>query len=358
MLVWLTSYLEQYFSFFNVFEYVTFRTIVCSITALLLTLFIGPIIIRRFEVSNIGETIREDGPATHHQKAGTPTMGGLMIVLSVIIVTLLWGDLTNRHLWIIVFALLGFALIGLFDDLKKMRQQRGLSVKLKLALQSVLGLAIACTMFFTATVPAETELIIPIFKEVVIPLGMVYILLTYLMIVGMSNSVNLADGLDGLAILPSVMIAAALGLIAYLVGHVEFSDYLKIPYVPEMGEVAIFCGALVGAGLGFLWFNAHPAQVFMGDIGALAIGAALGTVGVLVRHEVVLLIMSGVFLLESASVVVQVASFKLTGRRVFQMAPLHHHFELKGWPEPRIIVRFWIISFMLVLVGLSMLKLR
>lgn len=358
MLVWLTSYLEQYFSFFNVFEYVTFRTIVCSITALLLTLFIGPIIIRRFEVSNIGETIREDGPATHHQKAGTPTMGGLMIVLSVIIVTLLWGDLTNRHLWIIVFALLGFALIGLFDDLKKMRQQRGLSVKLKLALQSVLGLAIACTMLFTATVPAETELIIPIFKEVVIPLGMVYILLTYLMIVGMSNSVNLADGLDGLAILPSVMIAAALGLIAYLVGHVEFSDYLKIPYVPEMGEVAIFCGALVGAGLGFLWFNAHPAQVFMGDIGALAIGAALGTVGVLVRHEVVLLIMSGVFLLESASVVVQVASFKLTGRRVFQMAPLHHHFELKGWPEPRIIVRFWIISFMLVLVGLSMLKLR
>ncbi|MDE0645842.1 MAG: phospho-N-acetylmuramoyl-pentapeptide-transferase [Gammaproteobacteria bacterium] len=358
MLVWLTTYLEQYFSFFNVFEYVTFRTIVSSITALLLTLFIGPLIIRQFEVSNIGETIREDGPATHQQKAGTPTMGGLMIVLSVVIVTLLWGDLANRHLWIIVFALFGFALIGLIDDLKKMRQQRGLSVKLKLALQSVLGLAIACTMFYTATVPAETELIIPIFKEVVIPLGLVYIFLTYLMIVGMSNSVNLADGLDGLAILPSVMIAAALGLIAYLVGHVEFSDYLKIPYVPHMGEVAIFCGALVGAGLGFLWFNAYPAQVFMGDIGALAIGAALGTVGVLVRHEVVLLIMSGVFLLESASVVLQVASFKMTGRRVFQMAPLHHHFELKGWPEPRIIVRFWIISFMLVLVGLSMLKLR
>ena len=358
MLVWLADYLAGFFSFFNVFEYVTFRTIVSVITALLLTLVIGPLVIRKFEVNNIGETIREDGPPTHHIKSGTPTMGGLMIVISIVIVTLLWGDLTNRHLWIILFALCGFALIGLIDDIKKMRQQRGLSVKMKLFMQSILGLSIACTMFFTTTVAAETELIVPIFKQVVIPMGFGYIILAYLMIVGMSNSVNLADGLDGLAILPSVMIASALGLIAYLVGHVEFSDYLQIPHVPHLGEVAIVCGGLAGAGLGFLWFNAYPAQVFMGDIGALAIGATLGVVGVLVRHEIVLLIMSGVFLLESASVVVQVVSFKLTGRRVFQMAPLHHHFELKGWPEPRIIVRFWIISFMLVLVGLSMLKLR
>lgn len=358
MLLWLTRYLTEFFSVFNVFEYITFRTIVSAVTALVIALIVGPVVIRRFAQSNIGETIRDDGPSSHVSKRGTPTMGGLLIVVSIVISTLLWGDLTSKHVWIVVGVILGFGLIGFADDYKKLRKGKGISIKWKYFFQSAVGMTAAVVMFTTATTPAETELIIPIFKQVAIPLGFGFIFLAYLMIVGMSNSVNFTDGLDGLAIMPTVMVGAALGLIAYLVGHSEFAEYLQIPHIPGMGEVAIICGSIVGAGLGFLWYNTYPAQMFMGDVGALALGAALGTIGVLVRHEIVLLIMGGIFVLETASVIVQVVSFKILGRRVFQMAPLHHHFELKEWPEPRIVVRFWIIAFMLVLVGLSMLKLR
>lgn len=358
MLLWLTQYLSEYYSVFNVFEYITFRTIVSAITALVIALIVGPVVIRRFAQSNIGETIRDDGPSSHESKRGTPTMGGMLIVVSIVISTLLWGDLTSRQVWIVVGVILGFGLIGFADDYKKLRHGKGTSIKWKYFFQTAVGLTAAIIMFTTATTPAETELIIPLFKQVAIPLGFGFIFLTYLMIVGMSNSVNFTDGLDGLAIMPTVMVGAALGLIAYLVGHIEFADYLQIPYIPGMGEVAIICGCIVGAGLGFLWYNTYPAQMFMGDVGALSLGAALGTIGVLVRHEIVLLIMGGIFVVETASVIVQVLSYKLTGRRVFQMAPLHHHFELKKWPEPRIVVRFWIIAFMLVLIGLSMLKLR
>ncbi len=358
MLLWLTRYLTEFFSVFNVFEYITFRTIVSAVTALVIALIVGPVVIRRFAQSNIGETIRDDGPSSHVSKRGTPTMGGLLIVVSIVISTLLWGDLTSKHVWIVVGVILGFGLIGFADDYEKLRKGKGISIKWKYFFQSAVGLTAAVVMFTTATTPAETELIIPIFKQVAIPLGFGFIFLAYLMIVGMSNSVNFTDGLDGLAIMPTVMVGAALGLIAYLVGHSEFAEYLQIPHIPGMGEVAIICGSIVGAGLGFLWYNTYPAQMFMGDVGALALGAALGTIGVLVRHEIVLLIMGGIFVLETASVIVQVVSFKILGRRVFQMAPLHHHFELKEWPEPRIVVRFWIIAFMLVLVGLSMLKLR
>ena len=358
MLLWLTRFLAEFFSVFNVFEYITFRTIVSAVTALVIALMVGPVVIRQFEQSNICETIRDDGPSSHVSKRGTPTMGGLLIVVSIVISTMLWGDLASKHVWIVVGVILGFGLIGFADDYKKLRKGKGISIKWKYFFQSAVGLTAAVVMFTTATIPAETELIIPIFKQVAIPLGFGFIFLAYLMIVGMSNSVNFTDGLDGLAIMPTVMVGAALGLIAYLVGHSEFADYLQIPHIPGMGEVAIICGSIVGAGLGFLWYNTYPAQMFMGDVGALALGAALGTIGVLVRHEIVLLIMGGIFVVETASVIVQIVSFKILGRRVFQMAPLHHHFELKEWPEPRIVVRFWIIAFMLVLVGLSMLKLR
>ena len=358
MLLWLTRYLTELHSGFNVFEYITFRTIVSAVTALVIALLLGPIVISKFAQSDIGETIRDDGPTSHHSKRGTPTMGGVLIVLSILIATLLWGELGSKHVWIVVGVIVGFGLIGFADDYKKLREGKGISIRLKYVLQSVVGLSAAIAMFTTATTPAETSLIVPFFKDVAIPLGFGFVVLSYLMIVGMSNSVNFTDGLDGLAIMPTVMVGAALGLIAYLVGHSEFSDYLQIPYIRGVGEIAIICGAIVGAGLGFLWYNAYPAQVFMGDVGALSLGAALGTIGVLVRHEIVLLIMGGIFVLETASVIVQVVSFKLLGKRVFQMAPLHHHFELKQWPEPRIVVRFWIIAFMLVLVGLSMLKLR
>lgn len=358
MLLWLTEYLAEFHSVFNVFEYITFRTIVSAITSLMIALCLGPVVIRRFAQQDIGETIRDDGPTSHMSKRGTPTMGGLLIVLSILISTLLWGDLGSRQVWIVVGVILGFGLIGFADDYKKLDEGKGISIKWKYFLQSVVGLTAAVVMFATATVPEETQLIVPIFKEVAIPLGFGFIVLAYLMIVGMSNSVNFTDGLDGLAVMPTVMVGAALGLIAYLVGHIEFSDYLQIPYIPGMGEVAIICGCIVGAGLGFLWYNAYPAQVFMGDVGALSLGSALGVIGVMVRHEIVLLIMGGIFVVETASVIAQVVSYKAFGKRIFQMAPLHHHFELKKWPEPRIVVRFWIISFMLVLVGLSMLKLR
>ncbi len=360
MLLWLTEYLSQYVGGFGVFQYLTFRTMVSVTTALVISLIIGPLVIERLSQKQIGQRVREDGPQSHFSKAGTPTMGGALILIVIFITTIAWGELSNRYIWVVLGVTMAFGVIGWVDDYLKIsrKNSKGLIARWKYLWQSVVGLSAALFLYHTAQSPQETELIVPFFKEVAIPLGAGYILLAYFMIVGMSNGVNLTDGLDGLAILPTVMVAAALGLIAYLVGHAEFARYLQIPHIADAGELAVFCGALIGAGLGFLWFNAYPAQVFMGDVGALALGAALGVVAIVVRHEIVLLIMGGLFVLETASVILQVASFKLTGKRMFRMAPIHHHFELKGWPEPRVIVRFWIVALVLVLIGLSTLKLR
>ena len=360
MLLWLTDYLSQYVSGFGVFQYLTFRTMVSVLTALALALVLGPFMINWLTKMQIGQVVRDVGPETHLSKAGTPTMGGALVLLTIVLTTLLWGEWSNRYIWIVLVVTLSFGLIGWYDDYLKVSESssRGLPARWKFFWQSVFGFVAAVVLFTQADTPAETALIVPFFKEVAIPLGIGFVVLAYLVIVFMSNAVNLTDGLDGLAILPTVMVATALGLIAYLVGHAEFAPYLQIPYVEGAGELAVFCGALIGAGLGFLWFNAYPAQVFMGDVGALALGAALGVVAVIVRHEIVLMIMGGLFVIEAVSVIAQVTSFRLTGKRIFKMAPIHHHFELMGWPEPRVIVRLWIITLVLVLVGLSTLKLR
>ena len=360
MLLHLSEYLSQYHSGFSVFQYLTLRAILGVMTALGIALIVGPTMIRRLSFKQIGQVIRDDGPQSHLSKSGTPTMGGALILVAIAISTLLWADLNNRYIWVVLLVTMLFGVIGFIDDYIKLVRQdpNGLASRYKYFWQSVVGTGAAVFLYTSATIPAETELIIPFFKDVVIPLGAWYILLAYLVIVGSSNAVNLTDGLDGLAIMPTVMVAGALGLFSYLAGHAEFARYLSIPYIPSAGELTIFCAAMVGAGLGFLWFNTYPAQVFMGDVGALALGAALGCVAVLVRQELVLLIMGGVFVAETLSVVVQVASYKLRGKRVFLMAPIHHHYELKGWPEPRIIVRFWIITVFLVLVGIATLKIR
>ena len=360
MLVYLAEYLSQYYSGFNVFQYLTLRAILGVLTALLLSFVIGPEMIRRLGRYQIGQPIRDDGPETHLVKAGTPTMGGALILVAVAIATLLWADLGNRYVWVVLLVTLLFGVIGWIDDYRKLvlKNSEGLPARSKMFWQSVVGLGVALFLYLTAVTPAETALIVPFFKDVAISLGWVYVVLVYFVIVGSSNAVNLTDGLDGLAILPTVLIAAALGVFAYATGNVKFAVYLGIPYIRDAAEVVVFCGALVGAGLGFLWFNAYPAMVFMGDVGALALGAALGIVAVLVRQELVFLIMAGVFVMETVSVMLQVASYKLTGKRIFRMAPLHHHFELKGWPEPRVIVRFWIITVILVLIGLATLKIR
>ncbi len=360
MLLILTDYLQQYFSGFNVFRYLTLRAILGILTALLISLWIGPSVIRRLATYKIGQNVRDDGPESHLSKAGTPTMGGALILVAVAISALLWSDLHNKQVWVALIVTLLFGAVGFVDDYKKLvgGSSKGLSAKSKYFWQTLFGFGAALFIYKTSQQPIETTLIIPFIKDVMIPLGWGFVLLAYLVIVGSSNAVNLTDGLDGLAILPTVMVAGALGVFAYATGHVNFSNYLGIPYVAGVGELVVFCGALVGAGLGFLWFNTYPAQVFMGDVGALALGAALGVVAVLVRQELVLLIMGGVFVMETVSVILQVASFKLTGRRIFRMAPLHHHFELKGWPEPRVIVRFWIITVVLVLIGLASLKVR
>lgn len=360
MLLYLTSWLAQYNSIFNVFQYLTLRSILGVLTALLISLLVGPAMIRRLSSHQIGQTVRDDGPKTHFTKAGTPTMGGALILIAIAISTLLWSDLSNRYVWTVLLVTLAFGVIGLVDDYKKLvlNNPRGLIARWKYLWQSVAGLAAALFLYFNATTTAETALLIPYLKEVSLDWGPMFILSTYLVIVGASNAVNLTDGLDGLAILPTVVVGGALGAFAYLGGHADFAAYLKIPYLPGVGELVIFCGALVGAGLGFLWFNTYPAQVFMGDVGALALGAALGVVAVAVRQELVLFIMGGVFVMETVSVILQVVSFRLTGRRIFRMAPLHHHFELKGWPEPRVIVRFWIITVILVLIGVASLKIR
>lgn len=360
MLYHLFDTLAQDYSFLNVFRYLTFRAILGVLTALIISFWIGPGMIRRLGYHQIKQTIRQDGPKSHLAKAGTPTMGGAMLLVAIGIATLLWSDLTNRFVWVVLLTTFAFGAIGWADDYKKIinKDPRGIGAKNKFFWQSVAGLAAALFLYYTAASPAETQLIVPVFKDVAINLGPMFIVLTYLVIVGSSNAVNFTDGLDGLAIMPTVMVGGALGVFAYLTGNVNFAQYLGIPYIAGVGEVLIFCAALVGAGLGFLWFNTYPAMIFMGDIGALALGAALGVVAVVVRQEIVLFIMGGLFVMETLSVIVQVVSFKLTGKRVFRMAPLHHHYELKGWPEPRVIVRFWIITIILVLIGLGTLKLR
>ncbi len=360
MLYWLAEYLQEYVRGFAVFQYLTLRAILGVLTALGISLLLGPWVIKRLNAMRIGQAVRTDGPQSHLSKSGTPTMGGALILSAIFISALLWSDLSNRYVWVVIIVTAIFGAVGWVDDYRKVakRDSRGLPARWKYLWQSIAGFGAAVFLFYTAASPVETQLFIPFFKNVAIDLGLFYIVLTYFVIVGSSNAVNLTDGLDGLAIMPSVMVAAALGVIAYLSGNVKFAQYLQIAYVAGAGELVVFCCALVGAGLGFLWFNTYPAQVFMGDVGALALGAALGVIAVVIRHEIVLFIMGGIFVLETVSVILQVASFKLTGRRIFRLAPIHHHFELKGWPEPRVIVRFWIITVILVLIGLATLKLR
>lgn len=360
MLLILSEWLSEYVKAFQVFQYLTFRGILSALTALFIALMFGPVMINKLVARQIGQAVRTDGPQSHLSKSGTPTMGGALILLSITVSTLLWADLSNRFVWVVLAVMLVFGAIGWVDDYRKVieKNSRGLPARWKYFWQTVAGLGAACFLYYTAVAPAETQFYIPFFKNVAWPMGLFFVVFTYFVIVGSSNAVNLTDGLDGLAIMPSVMIGAALGIIAYLVGHNEFSQYLHIGYVPGAGELVIICAALGGAGLGFLWFNTYPAQVFMGDVGALALGAALGAIAVITRHEIVFFIMSGIFVLETVSVILQVGSFKLTGKRIFRMAPIHHHFELKGWPEPRVIVRFWIITIILVLIGLATLKLR
>ena len=364
MLLYLTKYLAQFESGFNVFSYLTMRAILGALTALILSFVIGPRMIRKLSVNQVGQPVREEGPDTHLLKAGTPTMGGALILTAIAVSTVTWADLENSFVWVVLFVTLSFGVIGYVDDYKKLVLQdpAGISAKQKLFWQSLAAIIASLALYFCAkengTLDTATALLIPYFKDLTIPLGMLQIVVTYLFIVGFSNAVNLTDGLDGLAIMPTVLVGGALGVFAYVTGNVNFSAYLGIPYVAGTGEILVFCSALAGAGLGFLWFNTYPAQVFMGDIGALSLGAALGAVAVIVRQEIVLAIMGGVFVVETLSVMIQVASFKLTGKRVFRMAPLHHHFELKGWAEPKVIVRFWIITVILVLIGLASLKIR
>ena len=362
MLHALAQWLSQDIRGFNVFNYITLRAVLAAMTALIISFTAGPAVIRWLTTKKIGQAVRTDGPQTHLVKSGTPTMGGALILIAIGVTTLLWGDLANRYVWVLLIVTLGFGAIGWYDDWKKVvyRDPKGLASRWKYFWQSVIGLVVAIYLAMSSTLPAQMELIVPFFKTVSYPLGAIgFVILTYLVIVGSSNAVNLTDGLDGLAIMPTVMIGGALAIFSYVAGSAVFSKYLLMPYIPGAGELAVFLGAMVGAGLGFLWFNAYPAEVFMGDVGALALGAALGTVAVIVRQEIVLAIMGGVFVAETLSVAAQVLYFKFTGgKRIFRMAPLHHHFELGGWKETQVVVRFWIITIMLVLVGLSTLKIR
>ncbi len=389
MLLALAQWLAQEARVFNVFGYITLRAVLACLTALAISLLAGPSVIRKLTAYNIGQSVRDDGPQTHLAKAGTPTMGGALVLMSILITTLLWADLSNRFVWVVLVVTFGFGAIGWVDDYRKVvhRNPKGLSARAKFFWQSLIGLAAAIYLAFAVSAPGSAQLLelflawvrsgfemnlppradlmVPFFKDVAYPLGVWgFITLTYFVIVGTSNAVNLTDGLDGLAIMPTVMVGSALGIFAYVVGNSVYSKYLLFPYVPGAGELLVFCAALAGAGLGFLWFNAYPAEVFMGDVGALSIGAALGTVAVIVRQEIVLFIMGGVFVVETLSVMLQVGWFKYTkrrygvGRRILLMAPLHHHFEERGWKETQVVVRFWIITMMLVLFGLSTLKLR
>jgi phospho-N-acetylmuramoyl-pentapeptide-transferase len=367
MLLEIARYLAHDIRGFNVFNYITLRAVLATLTSLAISFMVGPSMIRKLTEYKVGQAVRDDGPQTHLVKAGTPTMGGALILVAIAVATLLWADLTNRFIWVVLVTTLGFGAIGWVDDYRKVvyKNPKGLSAKAKYFWQSIIGLGVAIFLYRTAATQVETTLIFPFFKHLVLPLGMVsFIVLTYLVVVGSSNAVNLTDGLDGLAIMPTVMVGSALAIFSYVAGHLYFSKYLGIPYVAGAGELMVFCAAMAGAGLGFLWFNAYPAEVFMGDVGALALGGALGIVAVIVRQEIVLFIMGGVFVVETFSVAIQVLYFKYTkaktgtGKRIFLMAPLHHHYEQKGWKETQVVVRFWIITMMLVLVGLSTLKLR
>ncbi|MGL4206067.1 MAG: phospho-N-acetylmuramoyl-pentapeptide-transferase [Aeromonadaceae bacterium] len=360
MLVWLAEYLTPYFSLFNVVSYLTFRAIMSILTGLGFALWIGPHLIRRLQLLQIGQVVRNDGPESHFSKRGTPTMGGLLILASILISVLLWARLSNPYVWIMLFVLVAFGAIGFVDDYRKVirKNSKGLIARWKYFWQSAAALAVGIYLYWSAGSAAETTLVVPFFKNLMPELGLLFIPLCYLVIVGSSNAVNLTDGLDGLAIMPTVMVAAGLALVAWATGNVNFANYLHIPYVVHASELVVVCTAIVGAGLGFLWFNTYPAQVFMGDVGSLSLGAVLGAIAVLIRQEFLLVIMGGIFVLETVSVILQVGSYKLRGQRIFRMAPIHHHYELKGWPEPRVIVRFWIITLVLVLLGLVTLKLR
>ncbi len=384
MLLALTQWIAQDVRAFNVFQYITLRAVLATLTALAIALFAGPLVIRKLTAYKIGQSVRDDGPQSHLTKAGTPTMGGALVLLSILITTLLWADLSNRFVWVVLVVTFGFGAIGWIDDYRKVMKNnpKGLSPRVKFFWQSLIGLGAAVYLAFAVSAPStakvleffmvwvgsgfsmnlppKADLIVPFFKNIAYPLGVFgFITLSYFVIVGTSNAVNLTDGLDGLAIMPAVMVAGGLAVFAMVTGRVDYSRYLFFPYIPGAAELTVFCGALIGAGLGFLWFNAYPAEVFMGDVGALSLGAALGTVAVIVRQEIVLLIMGGVFVAETLSVMIQVLYFKWSGgKRVFRMAPLHHHFELSGWKESQVVVRFWIITMMLVLFGLSTLKLR
>ncbi|WNO60321.1 phospho-N-acetylmuramoyl-pentapeptide-transferase [Rheinheimera sp. MMS21-TC3] len=360
MLVWLAEYLTQYYNAFNVFSYLTFRAILGVLTSLLISLYFGPKLIAYLQKMQIGQVVRNDGPESHFSKRGTPTMGGLLILGSVLISSLLWANLSNKYVWVVLFVLVSFGTVGFIDDYRKVirKDPNGLIARWKYFWQSAFAIITAFFLYLTAERPAETALLVPFFKDVMPQLGILFIALSYFVIVGTSNAVNLTDGLDGLAIVPTIMVASAFALIAYVSGNVNFSAYLNIPYLPHASELVVLCAGIIGAGLGFLWFNTYPAQVFMGDVGSLALGAVLGVIAILVRQEIVLFIMGGVFVMETLSVILQVGSYKLRGQRIFRMAPIHHHYELKGWPEPRVIVRFWILSIIFVLVGLATLKLR
>ena len=360
MLILLADWLQQFDTSFRVFSYLTLRAILSTLTALLIAVIIGPKMIRWLQRMQIGQTIRDDGPESHLAKSGTPTMGGLLILAAILLSVLLWADLSNRYVWVTLFVLVSFGAIGFVDDYRKVirKDAKGLIARWKYLWQSVIALAVAFYLYSSQQNPAETALIVPFFKDVMPQMGMLFMVVTYFVIVGTSNAVNLTDGLDGLAIVPVILVAGAFAIFAYVTGNINFSAYLHIPYLPLTSELVVVCTAIVGAGLGFLWFNTYPAQVFMGDVGSLALGGTLGVLAVLVRQEIVLFIMGGIFVVETLSVILQVGSFKLRGKRIFRMAPIHHHYELKGWPEPRVIVRFWIISLMLVLVGLATLKSR
>ncbi|WP_192457933.1 phospho-N-acetylmuramoyl-pentapeptide-transferase [Musicola keenii] len=360
MLVWLAEHLVKFYSGFNVFSYLTFRAIVSLLTALIISLWMGPHLIAWLQRLQIGQVVRNEGPESHFSKRGTPTMGGVMILASIVISVLLWVNLSNPYVWCVLLVLLGYGVVGFVDDYRKVvrKDTRGLIARWKYFWQSLLALVVAFSMYAIGKGTPATQLVVPFFKDVMPQLGLFYIVLAYFVIVGTSNAVNLTDGLDGLAIMPTVFVAGGFALVAWATGNMNFASYLHIPYIRHASELVVVCTAIVGAGLGFLWFNTYPAQVFMGDVGSLALGGALGTIAVLLRQEFLLVIMGGVFVVETLSVILQVGSFKLRGQRIFRMAPIHHHYELKGWPEPRVIVRFWIISLMLVLIGLVTLKVR
>lgn len=361
MLLWLADVMRGWISGFNLFQYTTFRAVMAALTALMFSLLLGPWTIRKLTELKVGQAVRHDGPQTHLVKTGTPTMGGSLILTAITVSTLLWGNLGNHYIWILLVVTLGTGALGFYDDWKKVvyKDPKGVSARLKMVWQSSIAIAAALVLFYSTKLPASTTFIVPFFKQIAYPLGgLGFCILTYLVIVGASNAVNLTDGLDGLAAFPVVMVSAGLAVFAYVSGHAEFSRYLQLPHIPGANELMIFCAAMCGACLGFLWFNAYPAQVFMGDVGALALGAALGTVAVIVRQEIVLAIMGGLFVVEALSVMIQVGWYKRTKKRIFLMAPIHHHFEVKGWPETQVVIRFWIITIVLVLIGLATLKIR